>query len=356
MRRRLWWQFAFFDERTANLCGSRPSLDLQGDTRPPLNINDSDLSPGMTHPPKERSEITEMAFCMTKFQVGDFLRRTIPLHPMSIDGLRRSSMSLLCKDEVINKLQDSLEQRFLRHCDPLQPLHLLCSIFCRIAICKLRLSVHNPFPHGEQGVSTPQSESDLIFDNGMKVIGYGIMLYSAPNLRRYQWFLGANFVWDSFIYTLIELRHRKTGRRVDHAWTQIAQLFQNIPQVLTESGNPLYAAVGIWTLKVWEECSAAREGVALSKTPDFINQLRCNRTKVNGTYPDYPSTVPPDPMIVGGSLLSYDRADFWNQPLDGTLNAPYEGTDSFNTSYMLSPQPYLTDWAQLDHIIRGTES
>ena len=352
MRRRLWWQISFLDGRTADLCGSRPSLDLQCDTKPPLNVNDSDLSPGMTEAPTERSEITEMIICMIRVQIGEYLQKTVP--PMSMDALRRSSLTLLAKDEVINSLQDSLDQKFLRYCDPLQPLHLLGSIFCRIAICKLRISVHNTMSYAGQAVSIPQSESDLVFDNGMKIIGYGIMVQSAPALQKYRWFLGSNFLWDSFIYVLVELRRRKTGPEVDHAWSQIAQLFEHYPTVITESWSPLYMAVRVWTLRVWEDCSAARGGAVPQTTPNFITQLRRNKPKTNSTSPDFPSAVPTDLDFLGRNLHEYDTLDYMNQPSDMAFNIPYGDVNSFNASEALLFQSFPMDWAQLDHLMKGT--
>ena len=352
MRSRLWWQIAFLDGRTADLCGSRPSLDLQCDTKPPLNVNDSDLSPGMTEPAKERSEITEMFIFMIRVQVGESLQKAVS--PVSIDALRRSSLTLLAKDEVIKRLQDSLEQKFLRYCDPLQPLHLLGSIICRIAICKLRLSVHNTMAYAGQGVSIPQSESDLVFNNGMKIIGYANMLHSAPALQKYRWFVGANFLWDSFIYILVELRRRKSGPEVDQAWSQIAQLFEYYPAVITESGNPLYVAVGIWTLRVWEDCFAARGGAVPPTTPNFITQLRNNQTKTNSISLDFPSAVPIDPVFVGRNLQEYERLDYMNQPSDMAFNIPYGDANSFNAPDALFFQPFPADWAQVDHLMRGT--
>ena len=347
MRRRLWWQITIFDCKVTELCGLRASQDVQGDTKPPLNVNDSDLTVDMTEAPAERSEITEMVFSRIRAQLGHFLAKTAP-PPMSFDSFRSSSMTLSAKDELIDNLQDSLEQEFLRYCDPLQPLHLASSILSRTAICKGRLMVHTPFQYADQGMNIPESESDIIFNNGMKIIEYCNMLHSARNLQGYRWYFGSNFPWDSVIFILMELRRRKAGPNVDYAWSQITQLFQNFPEVITGSGNPLWMAVGIWTINVWEECNAARATPLTA--PDFITQLRGRTKSNNAGPPDFVSSGPTDPTMIGGDLLGYDQVDYLNEPLDMALNA-YGSLDS-DTMFF---QPYSMDWAQLDHMMRGTE-
>jgi hypothetical protein len=339
------------DFRMSELCGSRPSLDLQCDTRTPLNLEDSDLSLDMTELPPERTEITEMVIILIKCHFGDFLKTAFPV--MSLDSLRRSDMSLFAKDELTKKLQDSLEQKFLRYCDPLQPLHLLALIFCRTAINKMKLSVHNPFQYTNKGISIPPAESEIILDTGMKVLESGNMLFSTSSLQRFQWYLGANFLWDSYIYTLVELRRRKSGPKVDRAWGQIDLLFENYPQVVSEIGNPLYIAVGIWTLRVWEECAAARAG-GPPETPEYIKQLRRNRPKSSSSSPEFFPSVPKDPAVFGGSLLDYDRVGFLNQPLDMNPNSTFD-LDSLKTTDMMFFESFAMDWAQLDSLIRTSQ-
>jgi hypothetical protein len=141
----------------------------------------------MTEAPRERTGMTEMVFAGIKARMGAFLLRGTSA-PMSLDGFRRSDMSLHAKDKIIDKLQDALEEEFLRYCDPIQPLHFVSSIICRVAICKLRLAVHTPFQYSDRGMNVPQSESDIIFNNGMKVIEYANLLHSSRILRGYRWF------------------------------------------------------------------------------------------------------------------------------------------------------------------------
>jgi Fungal specific transcription factor domain len=352
MRRRLWWFITTVECRLAELGGSRPSQDLQCDTRRPLNINDSDLSPDMTETPIQRSGVTDMIFITTKCYIADSLSGVVPV--LTFYTRAGPNLTVAAREEVIDKLQNTLEEKILRYCDPLQPLHVLSSILCRAIICKLKATVHDPFQYAEKGLSVPQSIRDSIFENGTKLIEYGNMLQTSSILHRYRSFMGSYFMWDSFIYTLVEIRNRKTGPQVDHVWSEVAQLFNNYPQVLKETTNPIFLAVGIWTVKVWEECIAARSmaSYAEPQTPDFITQLRRNRNKSSSATPDCISNPPIEPGVFGGSVVGYERVDYLKQPADMmTENSDPNANLRSMQDILYFPSETL-DWMQLDYLFR----
>src|SRR3569833_3275970 len=72
IRRRLWWQVSILDYCAALLFGAavRGLFQEIGDTRRPLNVNDSDLSPLMREPPTESEGTTEMHICAIRYEFG----------------------------------------------------------------------------------------------------------------------------------------------------------------------------------------------------------------------------------------------------------------------------------------------
>lgn len=77
MRRRTWWQIRFLDGQVSKLVGAGfPAWLASFDSRPPLNISDSDLSPNMTEAPVEREGATEMLFCSLRYEVAEFLKNS----------------------------------------------------------------------------------------------------------------------------------------------------------------------------------------------------------------------------------------------------------------------------------------
>ena len=79
MRRRLWWQILILDFRSAQLSGSKVEADGQNfQTKRPLNVNDSDLTPSMKEPPVEHPGITDMLFCSRTRSASSCEKRSRP--------------------------------------------------------------------------------------------------------------------------------------------------------------------------------------------------------------------------------------------------------------------------------------
>lgn len=77
MRRRLFWQLLPLDGLSGQICGTGIAMDSKTwDTKQPLNINDTDIWPGMEEPPKERGGATDMIFCLARSEIGKFHQKT----------------------------------------------------------------------------------------------------------------------------------------------------------------------------------------------------------------------------------------------------------------------------------------
>lgn len=335
MRRRLWWSIVFLEIKVAEHSGTRPSADVKGDTFLCSNINDADLDPDMTETPAESPGITDAVFIMVKTLAMKTFGMDKGFEPGDFD-----TKSFSERDAAIDRLQAEYEERILRFCDPLVPLHVFASILCSGVICKMRVAAHSPFRYSEQNIPMPQSAKDLVWQNGKKLIDYANLMHASPMLERFRWAIGPQFIWDSFIFILGELRHRKTGPDVEDAWSQIAQIFDNYPENSLDATNPNFLAVGLWTLRVWEATAEARfggDGVAQQKSahkePIFIRRLRrfkqnpgsaCHRDAIAWPLgrPQMPSSmqfVPADPSTPGTNRLSNSSEfdDLFDVPLDG---------------------------------------
>ncbi|KAH8753301.1 hypothetical protein F5883DRAFT_380150, partial [Diaporthe sp. PMI_573] len=60
IRRRLWWGICILDTPASEDHSCSPGLS--SDSRPPLNVNDADLHPGMTEYSTESLGMTDMSF------------------------------------------------------------------------------------------------------------------------------------------------------------------------------------------------------------------------------------------------------------------------------------------------------
>jgi hypothetical protein len=138
LRRRLWRQLMILDHTSCELAGSSPNYTIllpSWDAQLPLNVNDSDLDPDMAELPTEREGVTEMIFCALRYEFSSFFlhisRGTASAFDAFSSPLNPAHSSIAEKDRVIDELKQKLEEKFLRFCDPLIPLHNLTCRLCR---------------------------------------------------------------------------------------------------------------------------------------------------------------------------------------------------------------------------------
>jgi len=285
IRRRLWWQVLILDYRSAQLSGSKIEINVEiFPTKRPLNVNDSDLSPSMKEPPIEHPGITDMLFCSIRYEIGEFMRQSKPLKLFDGAGQRAAAaVSLMEKDKAINEFEDMLEQKYLRYTDPSIPLHFLSAGLARSAVCQMRLLAHHPRQYPDKGASLPQSEKDMLFSTSLKMVEYDNMGPATNSMRGYLWHMKVFQQLDAFIYLLGELRNRVKGEEVDRAWQHVQFAFESRPEMITNTKNSLYFAIGNLALKAWEKrstTSGRNQGSYQVVTPDFITRLRSYRKAI----------------------------------------------------------------------------
>ncbi|OAP63963.1 hypothetical protein AYL99_03190 [Fonsecaea erecta] len=344
MRRRLWWHIVHIDFRAADMMGMRPSLDLStGDTKVALNVEDEDLSPGMVEPPSERSGITSIILCLVRCDIIGCLRK---LASPSSSGahwevLTNPDVTTAKKDAVISQMEDLWERKYLRYCDPCNPLHIFASAMIRSCICKMRLLAHSPrLRLAGRRVKITQAERDIVFGNATKLLEYAVLVRGHQGLQKYTWRVGTSYLWDTMLCVLIEARHRKPGPEVDRLWQLIGVVLSQYPEAFKESTGPVYVALGKWTLEVWNDYVAATrtEGLPEPVVPEYINAIRHGWTsRPKPAALDQADVIPGKVQTgkQGGDLPVLDTFDCYNFP----------DLVSFETD--------PTEWTQWEQLLSG---
>lgn len=346
MRRRLWWHLVHVDFRTADVLGTRPSLDLScGDAKMPLNVDDEDLHPDMVDPPPERDGITSIALCLIRCEIVETLRKFSTACPGDVrwEVLFSPEVTLTKKDSVISEIEDRLERKYLRYCDPSNALHTFVSIMIRSSICKMKLFAHNPRQFANSPVKVPQSERNIAFTNATKLLEYvTLMQGGCHGLEKYVWQIGTSYLWNTVLYVLVEARHRKTGPEVDRTWQTIGVVFSHYPQIFEESTGAVYTALGKWTLEVWDEYVTASkaEGLPEPSTPEYISAIRrCRR-----------------PAVESLSRTRDVAAD--SRPAARNLQSRYDGNlpdigpiESYDFPNLLSFETDPNEWVQWEQLV-----
>ncbi|KAF2092769.1 mitogen-activated protein kinase [Rhizodiscina lignyota] len=362
IRRRVWWQLRMHDFRAAELAGQAKFRDFEIDeTTPkkPANVNDSDLSPVMRQAPPESTKPTEMTWCALRSDLATFAHTQMArMRKRGKAGLASEEYAALddlqLKDKSIKEMEDLIETKYLRFCDPSQPLHLMTLLGARLSLNLVRFQAHHPRRWAKlEHVSA--SEQEFVWGTVLQLLEQYNMLQSNPQLRRFAWNTPYFIQWHAVIHVLDTLQADPLRLDAEKAWGLIDALYQNNPDMLLSINKPIVAAVGNLCLRAYSARAGAlaKQKGRLPGPPEYINKLRelrevakarvegriarskgqeaiggearLTRTEANVTWPDtnprpvearveasrqqYPvAKQPPNP--IPGSTLTQDDA-FW---------------------------------------------
>jgi len=253
---------------------------MKFETSLPTNVSDSELSPAMTEAPIDKEGVTEMIHLSLRYEVAasikDFITRGF--HG---DSSSANSPELIAeKDRAIDELEAKLQEKYIRFCDPSIPIHLLAIYMSKSVISSMRLMAHHPRQYPDKGATMPQREKDMIFNESLKELETTSLAYENKLVQGFKWHIHYHFQLNAFIYLVSELRHRTIGEQVDRAWKQVERSYEQRPEMLNETKNSLYFALGNLTLKSWakrEEAGGLYQGAQVLAAPRFISILRMQR-------------------------------------------------------------------------------
>lgn len=308
IRRRLWWQLRMHDFRTAELCGIAKfrALDNENLTcKPPANINDDQLYPGMSTPPTPSDKPTDMIFCVIRPELGSYAMAHAakigkPGHLGNWEKFAGGDDPGQ-KEGFLNTLEELLETKYLRYCDPTQPLHLMTVLFARTALNTGRFQAHHPRRWATQE-EIPVSERQYVWDLSIKLLEQNHMAQSSPHLQHFAWHAAWFLQWHALIHILDTLRSNPLKSDALKAWQLIGCTYENNPTMVWNTKRPIYVAVGNLCLKAYNarEAALSKEGITVPTPPRYIAKLRQQREaarlrkrgqnamgSVSETVPDY---------------------------------------------------------------------
>lgn len=327
MRVRLWWQLHGLDSRnrlaTTKLPKHRPPQQEFGEVRFPLNINDADLHPDMMEPPAEHDSPTEMLCVLMKFELFNWLRSASTVTKVFdniVQAPDRSKMVMGPKDEAINELESTYNEKYLRKSDRRIPLHGLTHAMADLMIARMRFKAHHPRGRavpGDGEVYVTREENEVLFDSALR----SLEMVSQCMKSKFSSHLFAHLTSsgklqiDSYVYVISELRRRCSGAQVILAWKLVEELYTDYPELIDNVANKFFTALGDLTVDAWEARRAE-----LIRSPDireshvkphFVQSLQDTRQKGHEQCV-YTPTAFPDSMGPDGLVLSYENDLDWD--------------------------------------------
>ncbi|KAJ0418632.1 fungal-specific transcription factor domain-containing protein [Aspergillus carlsbadensis] len=271
MRRRLFYHLLPLDSSAAQISGIGISITPGAwDTKLPLNINDDELWPEMTELPREKNGATEMTFCLSRFCVGKHLSRVGG--PADLES--SSNFKDIAEAELsVSEAETEVEEKFIRYCDVLNPVHFLTMSLARAGLMAMRLKIRLPSIRNQ---TATDEEVKQALHLAVKIMDTDTAIHGQENImKRFRWHIRPFFVWgtwDSFILILTTLWKRHdllSPVERAAAWERVGKLYGNHDDLL--GAKPaLNAGFRRLTLRAWDSQPPANT----IQVPEFIKALR----------------------------------------------------------------------------------
>lgn len=225
MRRRLWWQICILDVRASEDHGSDPSImDFTSDTEFPLSVNDDDLSPEMTEFPEVRTGVSEMTFCLIRYEICK-LSRTLTYTPTGTCS--RKGLSLEQKEVLVQETADRLEEKYLKHCEDAGPLYWVAATVARLIVAKMTLIIYHPLTQPGKPSTLSVDVRDRLFMSSIQILEYARALEMEATTKHWGWLFHTYIQWHAIAYILGELAERDNSVTVDRAWQTMDAIFSS---------------------------------------------------------------------------------------------------------------------------------
>ncbi|KAG9237384.1 fungal-specific transcription factor domain-containing protein [Amylocarpus encephaloides] len=227
MRRRLWWQVSILDVRASEDHGSDPSIsDYAFDTELPISCNDSDIDPSAIEPPVPRQGVSEMTFCLIRFEICS-LTRKLSYTPPGDTPCKSLALSRTFeeKEKMVREAKDLLEEKYLQYCENAGPLYWVAATVARLITAKMSLILYHPLVQPGKTRTLSQDTRDRLFMSSIEILEYSRVLQEETSTKKWGWLFATYIQWHAIAYLLGELAIRDNSTIVERGWLAIDSVF-----------------------------------------------------------------------------------------------------------------------------------
>lgn len=199
-KRRVWWQMQHMDIMIAQLLGCLPmTLHADWDTKLPGNIDDDDVQPGMETLPSDRKGLTSMSHCLWRYYILYMQRvpRDLGQPREDFGWLVSPHTTTAIKMAFVDKMAATLSERYVQHCDLLNPLHVSIQIGVRSFILAMRRVVYQPSVANAKISEMAMAQRDDLLKVCMQGLEYMVLSQTTKSIAQWRWHSESLFSWPA---------------------------------------------------------------------------------------------------------------------------------------------------------------
>jgi hypothetical protein len=285
LRRRLWWSIVLFDARISEMTDFRLGLLLPTwDCKPPLNANDFDYRPEMKLPPEVHGMTSEAIFAVVRAEFGDFTRHCafhLEFINPALKSVARSQATTPDGDDLAT-LERNMEEKYLRYCDPQNPLQFMTLWWARGQLAKTRF-IRYLAQSAIGATHGTEAQMSAGMSYALSMLECDTKIMSSNFGKKFRWLTYLNFPFPAYVHIVHDLRKRPNSDHASLTWRimseNCAARFTDVEdrdKFMTKRGNPFFKIFAGVVFQAWNarEAVIAQTGASPVEPPSIVTQIR----------------------------------------------------------------------------------
>lgn len=361
MRRRLWWSLILFDTRICEMADYKAvMLTPTWDCRVPLNVNDFDLHPEMKDPPAVQGKSTEALFAVVRSEMGEFVRHSA-FHLDFVSPALKTVAKDVQRGPVpegsgLTTLEKTVEDKYLKFCNPENPLHFMTIWTTRAYLAKNRLVEHFSRFAGSSMQQT-KAQRDAAISHALSILECDTKLMTSPLIKGYLWFVQFHFPLPAYIHIFQDMKRRPVGDHAEQTWEIMSDNYEARFMFLGKGNLHIFRLFAKIVLQTWEACQAVlssqseipllpprivseiRNELAHLTQDEQIANIEQPKDVLGMSVDDFSMSMP---MDLGSHAILYSMGE---QGYEGLGTVPY---DNMHGQFAQDTDVNQSDWNSLD--------
>ncbi|KAK9337314.1 hypothetical protein LIPSTDRAFT_57140 [Lipomyces starkeyi NRRL Y-11557] len=293
MRRRLWWSLILFDTRIGEMADFKTTtLTPTWDCRIPLNVNDSDFRLEMKEPPQVQGKSTEALFAVVRSELGDFVRHTMFHLDFTSPALKPVAKDVqhgpIPEGSELVSLEKMIEDKYLKFCDPENPLHFMTIWTTKAYLAKCRLVEHYS-RYSSSSVHQAEAQRDAPISYALSMLECDTKIMTSPLTKGFLWLVHFYFPFTAYIQIVQSLKRRPVSDQAELAWEVMSDNYEARFGLLRRDDSPFFKIFTKILLQAWEAREATFKQLGESLvTPRIVLSIRHQVAQIaqNAQNPD----------------------------------------------------------------------
>ncbi len=228
--------------------------------RPPLNINDSAISPASPQSAYvEQPGLTNMS-CNCMMHEAIICWRRLTHVPTDFEGQPvRIRQEWSHRSKIVREWEQRVQEKYLQYCDSTQPFQRFMMFVGEEMIVSMRLLERRPM-HRLFSAGPPPADGFNVLEVATEVIERSLFKFTDPGLAPWSWFAWVK--WHVLAVVLAELCGNGSGELIDRAWRVAEEAFPKFAELTID--DVIWRSVE----KLMRKARSTRDGIRGSSLPN----------------------------------------------------------------------------------------